>query len=289
MPIHRYLFLVGVCCSVARSQKPVISPGGVVNAATLANNPYDPADNFLPSGTIATIFGSNLAASTQTANTVPLPTQLAGTSVFVFGVAAPLFYVSTTQINFQVPFGSAHAPSVTVSTGAGTSDPYPLGGEAAPGLFTQDASGCGPAAALNVGTDGTLSLNSAQNSVSPGQFIAAYGTGLGAYVYLIPDGTPAPASPLVRSTNGADLAFEFVIYPLTPPFGPELWEGLAPGLIGVDQYNRLVPDAVREGCAVPVLLSSAYGNGRPVTISIRKGGGSCVDPPPAGYGTSPLG
>ena len=53
-------------------------------------------------GSIATIFGSNLATDTVAATSTPLPNQLGGTTVTVDGVRAPLFYVSPTQINFQV-------------------------------------------------------------------------------------------------------------------------------------------------------------------------------------------
>jgi hypothetical protein len=46
--------------------------------------------------------------------------KLGGTSVMVGGIAAPLFYVSPTQINVQMPGNG----SVVVSTAAGSSAPY---------------------------------------------------------------------------------------------------------------------------------------------------------------------
>jgi hypothetical protein len=57
---------------------------------------------------IAASFGSNMASTTQVAVSTPLPTELAGTRVIVkdkFNVEwpCPLFFVSPTQINFQVP------------------------------------------------------------------------------------------------------------------------------------------------------------------------------------------
>ena len=201
MLVKRFLILVCLIPSAAQSQKPVIFPGGVVNAAsymtTTATYSYIPAHDGLPLlnvYSIASIFGTNLAASTEAAQTVPLPTRLAGTSVLVSGVAAPLFYVSPNQINFQIPYPD-RAPlpvMITVSTGAGNSDPYPFLGGGAPGLFTQDASGCGPGLVFNVSADGTWSLNTPLNSASPGQFIVAYATGQGNYVNPPPAGTPAP-------------------------------------------------------------------------------------------------
>lgn len=60
---------------------------------------------------ILSVFGTNLATITQGAAGTPLPTTLAGTRVLVrdsLGVerAAPLFFVSPTQINYQIPAGT---------------------------------------------------------------------------------------------------------------------------------------------------------------------------------------
>lgn len=79
---------------------PAISSGGVVNAATFRAGGAP--------GTWISVFGSGLAATTQGWNpsTVMgslLPTNLAGTEVFVGGVRAPLSFVSPTQVNALVP------------------------------------------------------------------------------------------------------------------------------------------------------------------------------------------
>jgi hypothetical protein len=54
-------------------------------------------------------------------------------------------------------------------------------------------------------------------------------------------------------------------------------------LVGVDQFNFIVPTGVREGCTVPLQIVNEN-MGPPVTISIAKGGGPCVDPLAQGYG-----
>jgi hypothetical protein len=57
---------------------------------------------------IATAFGSGLAAQTQAASRQPLPTALAGTMARVNGqLLAGLFFVSPFQINFLLPAGLA--------------------------------------------------------------------------------------------------------------------------------------------------------------------------------------
>lgn len=60
---------------------------------------------------ILSVFGTNLATTTQSATGATLPTIIAGTRVLVrdsFGNerAAPLFFVSPTQINYQIPPGT---------------------------------------------------------------------------------------------------------------------------------------------------------------------------------------
>ena len=50
------------------------------------------------------IYGSNLAAVSNVATGVPLPTSLGATSISIGGLPAPLFYASPGQIDAQVPF-----------------------------------------------------------------------------------------------------------------------------------------------------------------------------------------
>jgi uncharacterized protein (TIGR03437 family) len=117
----------------------------VVNAASYAQT--------LAPGTWASIFGTQLAVSTASAQTVPLPLTLAEVkSVTVGGEAAPLSYVSPGQINFVIPFETAPGASVPVmvntSGGASTSVNITLVRNA-PALFTQNAQGTGMASAFN--------------------------------------------------------------------------------------------------------------------------------------------
>jgi uncharacterized protein (TIGR03437 family) len=232
-------------------------------------------------GSIVSIFGTNLAATTATAETLPLPLQLAGTSVTVGQVAAPLFYVSPTQINFQAP-GPLNG-GVFVSTAAGgmaVSGP-PENAWFAAGIFTADASGCGQGAVLNVAADGSLSANSSANSASAGDWIAIYSTGV-SEIYT--DGAAAPPAPPTKAVEGAGVEFDLAGEDQAIESG---WAGLAPGFVGLDQINVLIPGTMREGCAVPLQLEY-FGLSEaitpPVTIAIRQGGGPCVDPPTAGYG-----
>ena len=113
--------IVGItACNVALWLGAAVSAGaadpvirGTVNGASFA------AGVPVAAGSIASVFGSNLASAAAGARVVPLPTLLGDAKVTLNGIAAPLFYVSPGQINFQVPWelaGQSEA-SLTVTVG----------------------------------------------------------------------------------------------------------------------------------------------------------------------------
>jgi hypothetical protein len=173
-----FLLLVFPTTQLASAQTPRFTPAGVVSAASYAQ-PISP-------GSAVSIFGINLAAREATASHTPLPTDLAGTSVTINGVKAPLFFVSPNQINLQAPSSltisrtNYESSSIVVTTEAGVSDAVqvPLY-ETSPAVFAMDASGCGAAAATNDASGGAVSLNSVSNSAAPGDHVTLYASGLG--------------------------------------------------------------------------------------------------------------
>ncbi|MCU1327106.1 MAG: repeat containing protein, partial [Bryobacterales bacterium] len=86
---------------------------GAVSGATL--NIYLENPSQIAPGTLIRIVGTNLCDSTVSADftKVNLPTSLAGCSVYVDGVAAPLLYVSPTQINAQVMYEAQDRTSIS--------------------------------------------------------------------------------------------------------------------------------------------------------------------------------
>jgi hypothetical protein len=129
---------------------------GVTNAASYATS------NLAP-GELASAFGSDLANTTLLASSLPLPTSLDGTTVQMTDSAglqslAQLIFVSPLQVNFLVPANAALGlvtVTVTSPDGAASSGVI-LVTRTAPGLFSQNASGQGVAAAqiIQVGTSG---------------------------------------------------------------------------------------------------------------------------------------
>ena len=282
--LARAIFVLAFPIAALFAQRPLINPNGVVNAAS-----YSTGSHSIPAvagGGIFSIFGQNLAASTQTATGTPLPITLGGTSVTVGGLAAPLFYVSPGQINFQVPSDvQTYGPPspVIVTTAVGASDPAFVDGySAALGIFTQNGTGCGAGAIQNIGSDGSVVLNTPRHSASPGSYITIYGTGLGAVYRAVPDGQPAPYDPLARRIGSANVAvgldgFQHWVYDWR-------FSGRAPGQVGLDQVNVVLPNDAPEGCAVPLRLLGGSTSSQSVTLSIRRGGGVCEDAAPARFG-----
>jgi adhesin/invasin len=211
---------------------PVIGPNGIVDGAGFAST--------ISAGGIASLFGTNLAASTASAATLPLPTTLAGTQVLVNGVAAPLFYVSPSQINFQMPSEpvGTGVSVVVVSGGINSLSATVNIAMAGPGIFTANSNGQGQAAVLNQ----DYSANSAQNPAAAGSVIQIFATGLGLTNPAIAAGQPGPSSSLANTVstplvtlNGVSAAVGF--------------SGLAPGFVGLYQVNVTIPPGTASGAA----------------------------------------
>lgn len=103
---------------------------------------------------IVSAFGTNFSTASQVATTLPLPTTLAGTNVKVRDSAgterlSALFYVSPTQINFQIPSGTAAglAEVSVINNGAVIAKGTVIITSIMPGLFSAAANGKGLAAA----------------------------------------------------------------------------------------------------------------------------------------------
>jgi uncharacterized protein (TIGR03437 family) len=284
VPLRYHALAVTLFISTLLAQKPAIQPDGVQNAASFASqNPPVVAPQM-----IVTLRGQNLAVSPMAASTATLPTSLNGTTVTFNGIAAPLFYVSPTQINVQAPSGiSVNASaSIVVTTAVGASDPTSVlvVGDLY-GILTQDVSGCGQGVVLNVHPDGSTSLNTPQNSFDPARDTALtlYMTGMGAFRDR-KDGVPwtySPADNLAVTENIP--AFLGVPGLQKSTLLQSIYAGPAPELVGTDQVNLVNPGYAPypEGCAVPLyLIYSVYTSSQLVNISIHSGGGACSDPAP---------
>jgi uncharacterized protein (TIGR03437 family) len=228
-------------------QPPAIFANGVVNAAR-----YTPK---ISPGALASIFGPSFASGNLGAS-LPLKTTLGGVSVSVNGRAAPILYVTPTQVNFQVPWETAvGSASVTVTVNGRTSSAVSVSVlTAAPGLFV---SASGRAVVQNAGS----SLNSASNPAKVGSTITAYLTGSGPVSPAVADGAPAPANaPVLTSPVSVTIGGEAA----TVSFA-----GLAPGFVGLVQLNIVVPSGLATG-DYPLAVTIAGETSNSGTISVTQ-------------------
>jgi uncharacterized protein (TIGR03437 family) len=162
---------------------PRILPGCVVNAASYIGGRVAP-------GEIVTIFGREIGPEAPNPARVrggQLTTTLAGTRVLFDGTAAPLLYVSRTQINAIVPYAVAERPTVKVEVeyqGVRSNVVTMPVTTSRPGIFSRDGSGSGYAVALN--EDG--SINSASNPAEKTSIITLFATGEGLIEPAVEDG-----------------------------------------------------------------------------------------------------
>ena len=203
-------------------------------------------------------FGSSLANTTAVPSSPPPPTSLAGTSVVVkdsAGVerAAPLYFISPSQINYQIPDGtelgvasvSVFNGTVLVALGAVQIEEF------APSIFALNASGKGPAAALDALTFLPAPFNAELADGEP-NFIAVWGTGLGA-----------------DATDGGGNVFASVTALIDGEEAQVTYAGLAPGFQGANQFNIQLPLGITSG-AHTLTISRSTVTSNEVTILIQR-------------------
>ena len=186
---------------------PWINPAGPVNAASGTAN--------LCSGAFFSISGRNLGADNAAAGETPLPTELAGVSLFANGVRLPLLFASPHQINSQIPFSVAGEILLRVQTDGGSAETKVKLSDAAPGIF---------AVARPHGA-----LVTEQAPARPGEWLVVYANGLGP-VQL----AAGAENGLARCALGVEVHIGAAV--VTPSFA-----GFAPGFPGLYQVNFLIP------------------------------------------------
>lgn len=198
-------------------------------------------------GTIAAVYGSQLANTTMSAAGLPLPISLAGVSATVNGWPAPLFYVSPTQINFQVPFEVGAGPAVL-----GINNNGQVGGfsftiaPASPGIVTVNGATAPSATAKQ------------------GGYATVYVTGTGDTNVQVPSGQavakntpvsflPMPLLPVTVTVGGVSAFVQFA--------------GATPGVVGLTQINFAVPNSVAAGVQ-PVVVTVGGVASAPANITV---------------------
>ena len=192
------------------------------------------------SESIASAFGTKLASTLViTPSTLAvLPTALDGTTVYVNGVNAPLFFVSPGQVNFAVPVGTISGPAsiVVVAKDGSVSQGQLLISDIVPGIFTRLSNGQGAPSAVASTDNGvtfTISMSNADGTpveVSAGNIIVLFGTGL-----------RFKSGEMTATAGGVTGTPSFV--------------GSQGGLVGLDQVNLTIPQSMAGKGEMDLVLS----------------------------------
>ena len=247
MNIGKPVALFAALAFTAVAQTPSVVDGGVINAASFAKQ-----QAVAPGGLVA-IFGSDLASGLQQADTVPLSTSMLDVQVTFNGVPAPLHFVSSGQINAQVPWnvlpagvGAGAANVVVTRSNVSSAGTMVQITQAAPGIFSFPP-GVGWAIAIN--PDGTLA--------APVGAINGYATRpakIGDYIQVLGTGFGAVDSPVQNGANSKDKIRNVLLPPSVFIGGqpaPLLFAGLTPDFPGVNQLNVTIP-SVTPGDKLPL-------------------------------------
>jgi uncharacterized protein (TIGR03437 family) len=209
--------------AVNENVAPILAKNGTLH------NLYPQPGAPLAPGTIVQIFGSGLAVTTGSTN-VPLPTVLNGTSVLIGGELAPLYFVSSGQINAQIPVdllpGQEYQVLVVANNAYTTPDAIHIA-PVTPGI-ARLANG------QVIAQHADFSLVTEDAPAKPGEFLVAYLAGMGLTDNPVGTGAEAPSSPLAAVNASASVAVD-------GKAAPVLFAGLTPGFIGLYQINFQVP------------------------------------------------
>ena len=201
-------------------------PQGVTGAMDFS------ASGGVPPGGVLAIFGVGIGPAQGVSATLDsagkLPTSLGGVRVYFNDVPAPLFFVSSGQINCQAPFEIAGAADVRIRIEfAGNDKTITVAGiPSRPGVHPT---------ALNQ----DFSLNSANAPARSGDVIQLFVTGQGLLnAPGVMTGQVAPSTPPFPTPV---LSVEVIIAGRTSDI---VFVGMAPALVGLLQINVRVPDGI---------------------------------------------
>jgi uncharacterized protein (TIGR03437 family) len=216
-----------------------LSPVGVANAASSA-----PFTAQVAPGEYLALYGSGLAPSTASAPSLPLPDTLNGVQVRINQVAAPINYVSPTQINVIVPYnGAGTIAHIQVFNNNQSSNVVTeLEGQTAVGIFTTNpVGGLGYAAALH----SNYSVVTESSPAQIGENVSIYLAGMGTVNLPVSAGAAAPSSPpSVTTAQPLVYLLDTAGHYVQATVG---FSGLAPGFAGLYQINLIIPAGLVSG------------------------------------------
>lgn len=226
---------------------------GAVSGMTIgaAANVFSNETAFAP-GMLLAIYGNQLAGFTQTAASLPLPLTMNGVSATVNGVSAPLYYVSPTQFDIQVPYETGSGPAVIAINNGGKVASFVIAVDAtAPGLWPHF---------LNNAT-GALAT-----TAKVGDVLITFMTGDGDITPSLANGAVPPASTAVKNLPQPRMPVTITVggVPATV-----LFSGITSAAPGVNQIDFTVPSGVKTGVPLPVVVTVGSVSATALTLTVQ--------------------
>lgn len=219
---------------------PYVAPTGVANGAGAT-----PQAAVAP-GSVVSIFGANLASDVFVAQGSPLSQALGGVAVHLGDRLMPLFFVSPSQINVQLPSDLVAGPQTLTVSAQGQPDVQSTFTVAqdAPGLFPQSING--QTFALAFHADGSTVTPSAP--AVAGETITVYGTGFGITSPARPIGFAVPASPAYTLVDSPTVQLSGATMPVVTAFALS-------GGIGLDAIQFTIGDGAPSNTNAQLVLT----------------------------------
>ena len=220
------------------------APPAIANVVNAANGNAGVA----PGGLIS-VYGSQMAATNIATSQIPLPTALGESCLTVNGAPIPLLFVSSGQVNAQLPFNVNGNVTMSIHTPAGISNNFNFTMlSAAPAVFLSGTAGPETGLATIFRADNG-ELVTPSNPIHYNDTVVIYLTGMG---------TTSPAVDAGLATPGNLLSYVTDLPTLT--LGGSnlnlLYAGLVPSFIsGLYQINATVPAGVTQGMEIPLVIS----------------------------------
>ena len=218
----------------------------------------DQSSGVAPGGLFA-LGGSNLSPVNVATSEIPLPTALGDSCLTINGEFVPMIYVSSSQINGQIPFTVSGPATMILRTPAGVSNSFQFNvPDQAPSVFETQIPNWNTLFPTIV-REVNQKIVTYTNPIHLNDAIIIYATGLGAVDAAVNSGYPGPSDPLAQA----------LVQPTVTLGGtglPVSFAGLAPGEVGVYQIDAKVPFKNVKTGIVPLKISQGDAT---TTVNVR--------------------
>lgn len=250
-----------ISMTVPRAVRALFDIAPFADQAGVRNAAGETPDAGVAPGSIASIYGANLAGDYVAGPASPLAQTLGGVVVRLGNRLLPLLFVSPEQINLQVPSDleeGSYQLAIRWETYPEVFSTLRVARNA-PGLFSQRDESTSYA----VASDAEGKAVNLTNPAKLGDPVTLFGTGFGPYERPAIDGFPLPQAPAFPLADPIEVLIDEKV--ITPEFA-----GGAPGQIGTAQVRFLLPaDAPLTDGGVRLRIRVNGKESNPVLLPVR--------------------